>query len=326
MARTIAMLVFDDAQALDVAGPLEVFALASRELREREPGAVVPYATLLVGPGRAPVSLASGIRVLPDRGYSELEAGIDTLLVSGGMGAALDRARADRALVAWLGDIAPRMRRIASVCNGALLLAEAGVLDGCEATTHWRDTGELASRYPAVRVVPDAIYTRTGEVWTSAGITAGMDMALAMVAADHGLPLALAVAKRMVMVAKRSGGQSQFSRELEELDVPDRLADLARWIRAHLRAPLDAGLLADRMHMSTRQFARRFAAAFGTTPQKYVERLRVDAAKALLESGTATMRRVASDSGFASEDAFRRAFRRHAGVTPREYRQRFGSP
>jgi len=326
MPKVICMLVYADAQSLDISGPLEVFALASRQAQEDDPKSPPLYHLQVIAKQPGPVTLASGMRLLPDMACADMPDGVDTLLVSGGMGDALDRARADAELVAWLRDVSSRVRRIASVCSGALLLAEAGVLDGREATTHWLDVAELKRRYPLVRVVPDAIYTHDASVWTSAGITAGMDLALAMVAADHGLPLALKVAERMVMVCKRSGGQSQFSRQLEELDLPDQFAQLAAWIREHLRATLDVGRLAQRMHMSPRQFGRRFQAAFGTTPQKYIEQLRVEAAKPLLESTNKDLKRIASDCGFSSDEAMRRAFARQLGVRPSDYRERFSAP
>ncbi len=227
-------------------------------------------------------------------------------------------------MVAWLAASARRVRRVASVCSGALLLAEAGVLDGRPATTHWSDLPELRTRYAKVRVEPDAIYTRDGEVWTSAGITAGMDLALAMVAADHGQGLALKVAKRMVMASKRSGGQSQFSSQLQAQDLPDQFEQLAAWIAGNLKTRLDIDLLAARLHMSSRQFMRRFQASFGTTPQKYVEQQRIEAAKPLLESTGKDIKRIATECGFASDEAMRRAFARQLGVSPRDYRERFG--
>ncbi|HEV8693479.1 MAG TPA: helix-turn-helix domain-containing protein, partial [Lysobacter sp.] len=291
-----------------------------------QPGSTPLYQVRIVARHADALTLASGLRLLPDLTCAQLPDDVDTLLVSGGMGDALDRLRADRDLVAWLRDAAARARRVGSVCNGALLLAEAGVLDGREATTHWSDVAELQQRYPQVQVSPDAIYTRDDRIWTSAGITSGMDLALAMVAADHGLPLALKVAKRMVMVSKRSGGQSQFSRQLDELDLPDHFAQLAQWIRDNLRARLDVPLLADRVHMSPRQFNRRFQAAFGTTPQKYVEQLRVESAKAQLEHTAKGLKQVACDCGFASEEAMRRTFLRQLGVRPSEYRQHFSAP
>ncbi len=316
------MLIFDGAQSLDISGPLEVFALASRQTQEDAPGALPPYALRVVARDAGAVTLASGMRLLADASCAQLPEDVDTLLVSGGMGDALDRARADPALTDWLRAAAPRARRIGSICNGALLLAETGLLDGCEATTHWSDIAELQRRYPSVRVVPDAIYTRSDRIWTSAGITAGMDLALAMVAEDCGLPLAWKVARRMVLATRRSGGDSQLGRLLAELDLPDHFAELAQWIRAQLHARLDVGRLAEWVHMSPRQFTRRFRAAFGTTPQKYVARLRIEAARAQLEHTAKDLKRIAADCGFSTEEAMRRSFVRELGVRPGEYRQR----
>lgn len=320
------MLAYSGAQSIDITGPMEVFSLASRQAQEDDPRQPPLYEVHVVARHPQPITVASGMRILPDITCAELPENVDTLLVSGGMGDALDRIREDAWLVEWLRQAATRVRRIGSVCSGALLLAEAGVLDGHQATTHWHDVAELARRYPDVQVVPDAIYTRDAHVWTSAGITAGMDLALAMVAADHGQPLALKVAKRMVMVSKRSGGQSQFSRQLDELDLPDHFARLADWIRAHLRTRLDVDLLAQQMHMSPRQFNRRFKAAFGVTPQKYVEYLRIETAKPLLESTGKNLQRIAADCGFSSGESLRRAFVQHLGIRPSEYRQRFSAP
>jgi len=324
MTKRICMLAYANAVSLDICGPLEVFALASRQHQEDAPGHGPLYSVQVVAREPAPIALASGLQLLPDVTCGDLHE-VDTLLISGGMGDALQRARSDTALVGWLQDIAPRARRIGSICSGALLLAEAGVLDGREATTHWRDVAELQQRYPRVKVNPDAIYTRDDPVWTSAGITSGMDMALAMVAADHGQPLALKVAKRMVMVSKRSGGQSQFSQQLRELDLPDAFAELAQWIRANLTSRLDVARMAERVHVSPRQFNRRFQAVFASTTQKYIERLRVETAQAQLESTSKALKQIAADCGFRSEEAMRRTFLRQLGVRPLEYRQRFNT-
>lgn len=318
------MLVYAGAQSLDISGPLEVFALASRQAQDDRPGQSPLYRLHIVAMRDEPVTMAAGMRLLPDMPCASLPKDTDTLLVCGGMGDALDRARADEALVEWLRSAATKVRRVASVCSGALLLAEAGVLDGRQATTHWSDLHELRTRYPTVRVESDAIYTRDGEVWTSAGITAGMDLALAMVAADHGQALALKVAKRMVMASKRSGGQSQFSSQLQAQDLPDQFEQLAAWIGGNLQARLDIDLLAARLHISPRQFTRRFHATFGTTPQKYIEQQRIEAAKPLLESTRKEIKRIAVECGFASDEAMRRAFGRQLGVSPRDYRERFG--
>jgi transcriptional regulator GlxA family with amidase domain len=317
------MLVYPQAQSLDISGPLEVFALASRQAQDDEPGRRPLYTVRLLAATTEPVELASGMRLMPDAYYHDMPIDTDTLLVCGGMGDALEHVRADNALVDWLRGTTSRVRRVASICSGALLLAEAGLLDDREATTHWSDVPELRERYPAVRVQPDAIYTRDGPVWTSAGITTGMDLALAMVSADHGDALALKVARRMVMASKRSGGQSQVSEQLEALEQPEHFAALAAWIADNLRRRLDVASLADRVHMSPRQFTRRFGAHFRLTPQKYVERLRVEAAKPLLESTTKDIKRIATDCGFPSDEAMRRAFLRQLGHPPSDYRERF---
>ncbi|MBB5207108.1 GlxA family transcriptional regulator [Chiayiivirga flava] len=323
MTRLVAMLIYPGAQGLDVSGPLEAFALARQQALDAAPGSEPLYGLRLVAERPGPVRLASGITLLADRGFDDGCDGVDTLLVCGAMGD-MSGIAADAALRRWIAESARRVRRVGSVCSGALLLAAAGVLDDRAATTHWMDVAELQRRHPATRVAPDAIYVRDGSVWSSAGITAGMDMALAMIADDHGRALALQVAKRMVMVAHRSGGQSQFSMQLDALDLPDVFAELAAWMRQNLRQPLDAATLAARVHLGTRQFARRFHAAFGTTPQRYLERLRIEAAKPLLEHSAKDIKRIAFECGFASEEAMRRAFVRCLRVRPGEYRARFG--
>lgn len=324
--RLICMLAYANSQSLDIIGPMEVFAFANRFALEDDPQRSPIYAVRIAARHPQPITVASGLRILPDIICDDVPDNIDTLLVSGGTGDAMNRVREDAWLLAWLRQAALRARRIGSICSGALLLAEAGILDGHQATTHWDDVAELERRYPNVDVVPDAIYTRDANVWTSAGITAGMDLALAMVAADHGQPLALRVAKHMVMVSKRSGGQSQYSRQLDELDLPDHFVQLADWIGDHLRDRLDVERLAGRMHMSPRQFGRRFKDAFGMTPQKYVEHLRIEAAKPLLESTTKDLQRIAADCGFSSAESMRRVFVQQLGIRPSEYRQHFGAP
>lgn len=324
MTRTIAMLIYPGGQSLDVSGPMEVFALASRQALEDDPAGEPPYRLLFVAPERGPVRMASGMGLQAELACAELRDPLDTVLVSGGMGDALDRARADADLVAWVAALPRRARRVGAICSGALLLAEAGVLDGRQATTHWLDVGELRRRYPSVRVVPDAIYVHDAGVWTSAGITAGMDLALAMVADDLGMPIALKVAKRMVMLVKRSGGQTQFSDLLRAQHAPDEFAELISWLRADLHRARDVEALAERTHMSPRHFRRRFAAVFGAMPQKYLEQLRVEAAKGLLENTRKELKRIAYECGFADEEGLRRAFVRQCGVRPAQYRERFG--
>ncbi len=325
MTKTVAMFMFPDSQSLDITGPMEVFALATRQTLEDDPRRPPLYALRFVAKQRGPVMMASGMQVLADHACADLADDIDTLLVSGGMGDAMDRVRADADSVAWLAAMAGSVRRIGSICSGALLLAEAGVLHGRQATTHWLDVPELRQRYPHTQVVADAIYVHDGTVWTSAGVTAGMDLALAMVAADHGLPLALKVAKRMVMVTKRSGGQSQFSTHLAAQSAPDAMAGLAAWLNENCKRRIDVEDMAEQVHMSPRNFRRHFSAAFGCTPQKYLECLRIDVAKPLLEHTTRDLKGIADDAGFMSAETMRRAFMRQLGIMPAEYRARFAS-
>jgi transcriptional regulator GlxA family with amidase domain len=325
MTRAVAMLMYAGGQSLDVTGPMEVFALASRQALEDDPASEPPYRLHFIAAQRGPLVMASGLVLHAELACEQLPAAIDTVLISGGMGDALDGVRANAELVAWIASLPARVRRLGAICSGALLLAEAGVLDGRQATTHWLDVAELSRRYPRVRVVPDAIYVQDGAIWTSAGITAGMDLALAMVAQDLGMPLALKVAKRMVMMVKRSGGQTQYSNLLDAQHSPDVFADLVLWLREDLQRTRDIEVLAERMHMSPRHFRRRFAAVFATTPQNYLEQLRVEAAKALLENTRRELKRIADECGFASEEGMRRAFVRQCGVRPAQYRERFGA-
>lgn len=325
MSRTVAMLMYAGGQSLDVAGPMEVFALACRQALEDDPDGEPPYRLHFIAAERGVLCMASGLALHAEFAYDELPPTVDTVLISGGMGDALDRVRANTALVAWIASLPARVRRLGAICSGALLLAEAGVLDGRQATTHWLDVAELRRRYPRVRVVPDAIYVQDDGVWTSAGITAGMDLALAMVAADLGMPLALKVAKRMVMMVKRSGGQRQFSNLLDAQHAPDAFADLVLWLREDLHRTRDIEALAERMHMSPRHFRRRFAAIFDTTPHNYLEQLRVEAVKERLENTRKEFKRIADECGFASEESMRRAFVRQCGVRPTQYRERFGA-
>jgi transcriptional regulator GlxA family with amidase domain len=319
--RRIAILVFDGLQSLDATGPLEVFALADFERRQLDPAAPPAYRVEVVAPRGGPVTAHSGLRVIADRACRDVGPGVDTLIVAGGDVRAI---AADRAVRRWLVACARRVRRLASVCTGAFVLAEAGLLDGRRATTHWRAAAQLARRFPRVTVEPDAIFMRDGRVWTSAGVTAGIDMALAMVAEDLGHALALAVARRMVVFLKRPGGQSQFSAHLAaQTPAPGRLRDLPSWIVEHLDADLTVERLAERVAMSPRTFARVFHRETGVTPAKFVERARLDAARRLLEDEALGLDEVASRAGFASGEQMRRTFRRHLRVLPFDYRKRF---
>jgi transcriptional regulator GlxA family with amidase domain len=316
------MVVYPDVQILDVTGPLEVFARAARWLvaqgRCSQPAYTVE--PLAAHPGI--VRSSSGLELVVRRSFLEVRGGIDTLLVAGGIGAR--RVPSDRALVRWLCRIAPRVRRLASVCTGAFLLAEAGLLDGRRATTHWAACRELAERYPHVGVDTDPIFVRDERIYTSAGVTAGMDLALALVEEDHGRQAALAVARELVMFLKRPGGQSQFSAQLMA-QAADRepIRELQVWIGEHPAADLSVAALARRAAMSVRNFARVFTREVGMTPARFVERARVEAARRRLEESSIGFEAVAAQCGFGSAEIMRRAFLRTVRVNPAEYRHRF---
>lgn len=316
------MVVYSNVQILDVTGPLEVFARTSRWLIDQGRRSEPAYTVELVGARRGPVVCSSGLELLVRRSFAEVRGGIDTLLVAGGIGF-LDELRAP-SVVDWIRRMAPRVRRLGSVCTGAFLLAEAGVLDGCRATTHWRRCGELADRYPQVTVDPDPIFVRAGRVYTSAGVTAGMDLALALVEEDQGHEVALAAARELVMFVKRPGGQSQFSVPLMAQATDHQpLRELQAWISEHPADDLSVVALARRTAMSPRNFARVFTREVGVTPARFVECARVEAARRRLEESSLGIDAVASECGFGSAEIMRRTFLRTLRVNPVDYRHRF---
>jgi transcriptional regulator GlxA family with amidase domain len=283
-----------------------------------------PYRTIVVSPDGEPVRSDSGLRLAADASVGEVARArgrIGTLLVVGGLGAAA--AAADGSLLRDLGRVARRADRVASVCTGALVLAAAGLLDGYRATTHWASCDELAA-WPAIDVEPDRIYVHDRDRWTSAGVTAGIDLALALVEADHGTELAHQVAAWLVVFARRPGGQAQFSAQL--LAQPARtpaIAELQRWLPDHLTADLSVEALAARAAMSPRTFARTFARETGSTPAAHVESLRVEAARRLLETTDLTVAAVATAVGIRHAETLHRAFQRQVGTSPDQYRQHF---
>jgi len=332
-SRKIGLFGFPGGQSLDLVGPLEVFSAANQISARailsagREPGAP-PYSVELLAWKLGTLKLASGLRLVPDRRCESVSGRLDTLLVAGGPAAAL-RAAMDQKFLRWLRRMETRTRRLGSVCSGAFFLAEAGLLDGRRATTHWAAAERLARHYPAIDVEPDAIYLRDGHIYTSAGVSAGMDLALALVEEDLGRRVALATARQLVLFLKRPGGQSQFSTLLEAQtrasEAPDNLACLADWVLDHLDADLGVAALASRAAMSERNFARVFRRAFGVTPAKFVERARVERARLLLEEQSHTLDQVASDAGFGSTERMRRSFARQLRVVPEQYRRHFES-
>jgi len=328
--RLVVILGFDGAQLLDLAGPLQVFAtacdLARRAGSPAAPGDS-PYETVLASMRGGLVRTSAGV-YLETRALRALERQkIDTVIVAGGEGAA--GALNDKALLRWVARSGPRARRLCSVCTGAFVLAEAGLLAGRRAVTHWKSCARLATSYPAVRVDPDPIFIRDGAVWTSAGITAGIDLALALVEEDLGRAAAMAVARHLVVFLKRPGGQAQFSAPLEaqiasaESALEQRFAALHGWIADNLAGDLSVGRLARKVGMSARSFARAYRSATGTTPGKAVEAMRVEAARRALESEGEPVKTVAAACGFGDDERMRRAFHRRLKVNPQQYRARF---
>ena len=320
--RHILMVGFADVQLLDVVGPLEVFSRAGRLLSDEARRGAAPYAVEVVARQRGPLISSSGLTLTARRRFGDVRGDVDTLLVAGGRG--VGAALGDRPLLHFLQRMAPRVRRLGSVCTGAFLLAEAGLLDGKRVTTHWSACARLAARYPALTVDPDPIFIRQGRLFTSAGVSAGMDLALALVEDDHGPQLARAVARELVLFLQRPGGQSQFSAELGvQLGDHAPLAELTAWMADHLRSDLSVEALARRAAMSPRNFARVFTRTVGATPARWVERLRVEAARRRLEQSDAAVDLVAAQCGFGSAESMRRAFRRTLRVAPSAYRSRF---
>jgi transcriptional regulator GlxA family with amidase domain len=299
-----------------------VFARAARWLREHQRRDHDVYRVELLAATAGPLVTSSGLRLIADRGVAAVRGGIDTLLVAGGVGT--PGAMRDVRLLAALRRLAPRVRRLGSVCTGTFVLAAAGLLDGRRVTTHWRACARLAHLFPSLTVDPDPIFVRDGNVYTSAGVTAGMDLALALVEEDEGRDVALEVARDMVLFLRRPGGQSQFSAQLAT-QAADRepLRDVQAWIADHLAADLSVEALATRAAMSPRNFARVFAHEVGLTPARFVEKIRVEAARRRLEESPHGVEHIAAECGFGSAESMRRAFLRTVRVTPSAYRSRF---
>lgn len=314
--RTIAILALPGVQLLDVSGPLDVFAEANAQTLQQI------YRSLVVASQAGEIRSSSGTRLLPDQLIeAPLHEPIDTLLVAGCPNAA--EMTPAPAVVTWLRQVAPTTRRYGSVCSGAFFLAAAGLLDGKRVTTHWAVADRLADAYPGITVDADAIQVRDGKVRTAAGVTAGLDLALALVEEDVGRDIAMKVASQLVMFFKRPGGQMQFSRKGESLPAGrSALQEVQRFIAAHPSSDHSVARLAARSGLSARHFARLFRSEVGMTPAAWVKGARVAAARRLLESGRDPPKQVAVRCGFANADTLRRAFVHHVGVTPAEYRKR----
>jgi len=321
-SRQIVFTVYEGVSLLDLSGPLEAFRVATDfALKEHR----TSYECTVVSSRGGPVKTVNGVELNAKSMRSIGNKPIDTLVVPGG-GVVEDVTR-DRALLRWISKVAPRCRRVCSVCVGSFLLAAAGVLDGRRATTHWVHASLLASRYPNVAVVPDAIFVHDGTVWTSAGVTAGIDLALALIEEDAGREVAISVARILVVYLKRAGGQSQYSALLDAQAHADsdHFNELEQWIAEHLKSDLRVEALADHVHMSPRNFARIYAQTRGRSPAKAVKAIRLDAARRRLEETTDRVVTIAEECGFSGEEQMRLAFIHTLGVSPRDYRKRFAS-
>src|ERR1700676_539494 len=310
MAIMIGVLVFPNFQLLDAAGPISVFEIAGRLAGQ-------PSSIKLLAARPGPVRSSSGVEMLA-RGLKPSGA-ITTLIVAGGEG--VDAAATCERTLSFVRRVAKRGVRIASVCSGAYILAEAGLLDGRRATTHWRRTRHFLAAYPKVKLEPDRIFVRDGNIWTSAGISAGIDLALAMAAEDFGDEIAQKTARQLVLYHRRNGGQSQFSSLLELKAAGGRFGPLLAWAREHLDAPLTVEDLAEQAGMSSRHFTRAFIAETGTTPSKAVERLRIEVARQRVQSSGEAIERVAQLTGFRHPERMRRAFIRAFGQPPQSLRR-----
>jgi transcriptional regulator GlxA family with amidase domain len=318
MAKRVAVLVFDGSDLLDIASSLAVFASAADHAPPQAASARL-YETLCLSMNGGVVRTDQGVPLETKKAWTLRDGEIDTLIVVGGAFDVLTHAR----LTDWLRHNHGRVRRVASVCAGAFFLAGAGLLDGRRATTHWSLCDRLRRTYPKVQVMEDAIYLPGDHVWTSAGVTSGIDMALAMVEEDYGRELALTVARYQVVFLKRPGGQSQFSASLRAQQIEGALAPLLEWIARNPAQDLRTQSLADRANMSLRNFFRTFVQATGSTPADWVELTRLDVAKRLLEQTSQAIDQIAYQSGFGSYDRMRKAFARRLRITPGQYRERF---
>lgn len=319
MTRRIGILGYDGIQALDLVGPAETFAAAP----PRADG-VPEYEIVIIGLGRTRrFTSETGLTLMADAG-PDTRLRLDTLIVPGGCG--MRTAPLAASAAAFIKNRADRMRRIASVCTGAYGLAQTGLLDGRRVTTHWRFAADLQRRFPKLKVDADAVFIKDGQFYTSAGISAGLDLSLALIEEDCGPRAALGVARELVVYLKRPGGQRQFSEPLQyQLTSADRFADLVGWLAGALKEDLSVVRMAERACLSPRQFTRAFAAAFGMPPAAFVENLRLREATERLSVRRTSIAAVARSVGYASADVFRRAFERKFGIAPLEYRRRFAS-
>jgi transcriptional regulator GlxA family with amidase domain len=323
--RRISAIGFDKVDILDITGPLSTFAAVNHIIDRDYDNMPGVYACELLGKAVGPVSTSTGVALMAERSYRHVRGEIDTLIVPGAARKSVAKARVDKQLISSIERLALKSRRIASVCTGAFLMAEAGLLDGHTVVTHWGACGRLADEFPNLDVDPEPIFIRNGSVYSAAGKTAGIDLALALIEEDLGRDWALEVSRYMVVHLKRPGGQSQFSVPLQaQIKDGEVLNGLPTWITNNLGAELSVSALAERAGMSERNFTRLFRQELKTTPAKFVEAARLEAVRHRMEESTLPLETLARDLGFGSGERLRRAFQRRFGVNPDYYRDRFG--
>src|SRR5256714_12208993 len=318
----VGLIGYEQANALDLAGPTEAFASA---VRDNGKGKLERcYETVVLGLTKRSFATESGLVFVPATTL-EIAPKLDTLIVPGGCG--LRRPAVNRKVAGWVRDRVQTARRVASVCTGIYGLAATGLLDGRNVTTHWRFAADAARQFPALKMKPNALFVKDGRFYTSAGITAGIDLALALIEEDFGSRIALAAAREMVVYLKRSGGQEQYSEPLRfQTNSGDRFADLVTWMTNNPTSAMSVEILARRASLSPRQFFRRFKEQFGTSPAMFVETLRLNEARRRLTAGEPSIDNVAESVGFQGRDSFRRAFTRRFRVTPSKFRRNFAVP
>lgn len=313
--RRIAILAIPGVQMLNVTGPMDVF----HEANKQNPNAP-KYVVEIIGLKNEPVRALNGTRFLPDASVSDSLGQYDTVLVAGSPD--IREYEENKELISWLVKMSHTTRRLGSMCSGAFLLAHAGLLNGKRATTHWRSAERLTRTFPKIVVDPNPIYIKDGSVYSTAGVTASMDLALALVEEDHGRSTSLKIAKELILFLKRTGGQAQFSMHLEsQISESGPVRDIRAWIVENLKSELSVETLAAHLGMSVRNFSRLFKRETQMTPADYVEAARVEAARRMLEEGVSSLKEIASLCGFSGQSGLRRAFVRRLNVTPAEYRQ-----
>ena len=319
--RRVAILGFEGAMALDIVGPFDAFSVAALSSDVTKPQTC--YDVVLLGLTKSPFSAESGLIFKPHGSIDE-EIAIDTLIVPGGVGLRLPKTQA--AVARWIKGVAPNVRRVATVCTGIYGVAPTGLLDGHKVTTHWKHAKDLAEKFPRLEVDARPLFCKKGKMYTCGGITAGIDLSLALIEEDYGPGVALSVARELVVYLKRPGDQAQYSEPLQyQIRSKDRFADLVAWMRGHLREPLGVEQLARRIYLSPRHFSREFRSAFGVSPASFVSELRLNEAKTRLVGARESVESVADSLGFQTADGFRRAFERRFGVAPSRYKRQFSA-